>query len=389
MSCLLSQRACAQLLGVCERTVRHWDQGRNRVPWSAVRLLRILRAGEIPARGFDGWRVLDGGRFVSPEGRVFEASGMAWWSLTCRMAQDWKRERGREAASRPSAGKSLPALASVPDGGAVDLAARSEPGAAAAAEGTSLGAASLPPAEPAFAATAARPVPQGRAAPAAPPREWPLGCADSSARASGCDVAGLGVPSASPPAPGAMPVQSQGRIVPSANRGLKGLKMPDWHQSGIENPISHGLHDAIVASCRHCHVQGAAHGVVHFCPIPGTPEGRSDGLRGALGDLPQRPVCGGAARLPRREEQAAGAGGGAGTTGCVCDCPGVDPGGGAEGRSESALPLRQRPEVQALSRQGLTGAGVGAASFAGEAVNDVPQLSGVEKGETVQGVVHE
>jgi len=60
----LSQHRCAELLGVCVRTVRHWDRGRNRVPWSVVRLLRILRGGELPATGFDGWTVRDGGRLV-------------------------------------------------------------------------------------------------------------------------------------------------------------------------------------------------------------------------------------------------------------------------------------------------------------------------------------
>ena len=74
MSLGLGQRACAKLLGVCLRTVRHWDRGRNRVPWSAVRLLRILRGGELPATDWDGWRVLDGGRLVTPAGVTFSAS---------------------------------------------------------------------------------------------------------------------------------------------------------------------------------------------------------------------------------------------------------------------------------------------------------------------------
>ncbi|HEY7873411.1 MAG TPA: hypothetical protein VIC31_11910, partial [Rudaea sp.] len=42
LTCLLSQRACADLLGVGLRSVRNWDHGRSRVPWPVVRLLRIL-----------------------------------------------------------------------------------------------------------------------------------------------------------------------------------------------------------------------------------------------------------------------------------------------------------------------------------------------------------
>jgi len=56
-ACLLNRKACAAFLGVCERTIRHWDTGRNRVPWAAVkllrrlrlRLLRLLRLGDLGA----------------------------------------------------------------------------------------------------------------------------------------------------------------------------------------------------------------------------------------------------------------------------------------------------------------------------------------------------
>ena len=47
LGCLLSQRACAEFLGVAVRTVRAWDRGRVRVPWAVVRLLRLLRCGEL------------------------------------------------------------------------------------------------------------------------------------------------------------------------------------------------------------------------------------------------------------------------------------------------------------------------------------------------------
>ena len=56
--CLLSNtKAAARYLGVCERTIRHWDTGRNRVPWSVVRLLRLLRCGDLGALAdeWDGW----------------------------------------------------------------------------------------------------------------------------------------------------------------------------------------------------------------------------------------------------------------------------------------------------------------------------------------------
>jgi DNA-binding transcriptional regulator YiaG len=46
-SCLLSIKGCACLLGCSPWTVRAWDRGQNRVPWSAVKLLRLFRLGDL------------------------------------------------------------------------------------------------------------------------------------------------------------------------------------------------------------------------------------------------------------------------------------------------------------------------------------------------------
>ena len=48
-SCFLNRKACAEFLGVSVRTVRYWDTGQHRVPWSAVRLLRLKRIGDLGA----------------------------------------------------------------------------------------------------------------------------------------------------------------------------------------------------------------------------------------------------------------------------------------------------------------------------------------------------
>lgn len=76
-ACLLNRKACAAFLGVCERTVRHWDAGRNRVPWSAVRRLRLLRCGDLGALHDDwaGWALTPRGELVSMNGYRFEP----WW----------------------------------------------------------------------------------------------------------------------------------------------------------------------------------------------------------------------------------------------------------------------------------------------------------------------
>ena len=109
LTCLLSQRACADLLGVGLRSVRNWDRCVSRVPWAVVRLLRILRNGELPGDAWAGWR-LWGDTLWTPEGHAVRAGEASWLSLLVRQARGY-----RELATRLSAGKGLPAGAAVAD----------------------------------------------------------------------------------------------------------------------------------------------------------------------------------------------------------------------------------------------------------------------------------
>lgn len=86
-SCLLSRQRAAEYLGVSVRTIRHWDAGRNRVPWSVVRLLRLRRAGELGGLldGWEGWTIWRD-RLVSPCGRVYLERDMRHWWLTIEQA---------------------------------------------------------------------------------------------------------------------------------------------------------------------------------------------------------------------------------------------------------------------------------------------------------------
>lgn len=94
--CLLSRKACAAFLGVCERTVRHWDSGRNRVLWSAVRLLRLLRCGDLGALRdeWDGWTLNRLG-LHSPNGYVFQPWRMAAWPMVAEQARFWRQDYDR------------------------------------------------------------------------------------------------------------------------------------------------------------------------------------------------------------------------------------------------------------------------------------------------------
>jgi hypothetical protein len=97
-SCFLSRQACAAFLGVSLRTVRYWDAGRSRVPWSVVRLLRLFRAGDVGGLNdaWAGWYLNPRtGELVSPNGYSFQPGSLAAWSLTCEQARFWRRDYDR------------------------------------------------------------------------------------------------------------------------------------------------------------------------------------------------------------------------------------------------------------------------------------------------------
>ncbi|WP_343883958.1 VC1465 family Xer recombination activation factor, partial [Rhodanobacter caeni] len=114
-ACLLNRKACAEYLGVSLRTVRYWDAGRNRVPWSAVRLLRLLRTGDLGALcdEWAGWTINRLG-LHAPAGRTYRERDMRHWWLTIEQAHLFREHY--EATTRPAAGRTVPAAAKVAAG---------------------------------------------------------------------------------------------------------------------------------------------------------------------------------------------------------------------------------------------------------------------------------
>jgi hypothetical protein len=96
---------------VSVRSVRNWDHGRSRVPWMAVRLMRILRNGELLPAAWSGWRLWDD-TLWSPEGKGFKAYELSWWSNTAAMARLW---REAQRLARLSAAEGPPVVARVRD----------------------------------------------------------------------------------------------------------------------------------------------------------------------------------------------------------------------------------------------------------------------------------
>lgn len=90
MLAAMDRKGVSELLRVTVRTVKNWEQGKSRVPYSAYRLLRIHGCYDLPGAAWSGWR-LAGDTLWSPERRGFRPFDLAWWGLTVAMAREWKR----------------------------------------------------------------------------------------------------------------------------------------------------------------------------------------------------------------------------------------------------------------------------------------------------------
>jgi transcriptional regulator with XRE-family HTH domain len=87
---VLSIKETAGRLRVTEHTVRNWEAGRARVPYSALELLQTWFCYHLPGDSWKGWR-LRGDALYSPEGLAFHSHDAAWWSLTCAMAREFRK----------------------------------------------------------------------------------------------------------------------------------------------------------------------------------------------------------------------------------------------------------------------------------------------------------
>lgn len=346
-SCLLGNRkAAAAYLGVCVRTIRHWDAGRCRVPWSVVRLLRLLRAGELGGllEGWDGWTIYRD-RLVSPDGRDYRERDMRQLWLTLTQARLFRE--GYDAATLPVSG-GMDAAASVQG--------------ACRGSGTTV---TVPP--PALA---------GQHAPPGTPAER-----QRQGKASSCQTAlealqrGDGLRGAEGDAqPDALGFISNGTSEPGKGESAQRRGLP-----GLQVTSERRQNDVI------------------------SPRGASDGKDPAYGALAAR-----AGRASRRRGRRTGAdrervhgaggaqlGGLSGQAACPVrrarPCPpvvqGDGPSGGkrGQGRPQRALPVRQRPKVQAVPRE--TGGGLRCDTRPSLTADRVPRLLNTTGGDAPEGMM--
>ena len=307
-SCLLSRRATAEFLGVAVRTVAYWEAGRCRVPWSVVRLLRIVRLGDLGALSprWAGWH-LTGGALHSPEGRAFSPYESNWWALLVAQAQAFRAGRVRLGG----AGAAAPARPQ-----AVPLQPAAGEDARPAADGAGHGQGVFP-----LNALEGVPVPiEDRGAAGS---QWEPG-----ARAQPAPGAGL-VPfnTSGTETSGTQHLCGLQPVLPSAIMG------PQWPYS--ETPTH------------------APNRQVEPAPAPG-PQGPSRSGRGVQRPEPQCPVRDGPAvlcalsGLEGPEGLRCGGGWPSGPGSSGSGAVRSSSGGGAGRGTECPLPLRQRQEVQAL-----------------------------------------
>jgi transcriptional regulator with XRE-family HTH domain len=69
----MSQKETAAFLGVTVRTLRNWENGTNRIPYPAFKLIRMRAGGIVHAPGWDGWRFGCDGALFAPDGRSFKS----------------------------------------------------------------------------------------------------------------------------------------------------------------------------------------------------------------------------------------------------------------------------------------------------------------------------
>ncbi|ACM33325.1 VC1465 family Xer recombination activation factor [[Acidovorax] ebreus] len=90
---------CAKNFHVTERTLHNWETGKNDIPYTAYRLLRLLNGMELPGESWAGW-YFAGGTLYTPEGYPLTGKDGSWWSLLVRRAAMFdEMVRGRGGAT--------------------------------------------------------------------------------------------------------------------------------------------------------------------------------------------------------------------------------------------------------------------------------------------------
>lgn len=89
----------AKALDVTERTIQNWENGGSRIPWMAMRMLRILRGYALPGVHWEGWTVR-GDTLFAPNGHSFTAANLAYIENVFAMARLWRQMYSRQGRAK-------------------------------------------------------------------------------------------------------------------------------------------------------------------------------------------------------------------------------------------------------------------------------------------------
>lgn len=93
MTAGLTQDQACEYLGVSRRTIYNWENGINRIPYPAFKLLRMRAGAIVHVQGWDGWRYARDGALVTPDGRTFQPWELQNLQLVVSLARRYIEHR--------------------------------------------------------------------------------------------------------------------------------------------------------------------------------------------------------------------------------------------------------------------------------------------------------
>lgn len=96
-------QATADELGVDVRTIRNWERGQTRIPYSAFRLLRLLAGYKLVGKDWEGWS-FGQNKLWTPEGRSFDHYHLRYVSIFISIARHFLKTREATAAEHSTFG---------------------------------------------------------------------------------------------------------------------------------------------------------------------------------------------------------------------------------------------------------------------------------------------
>lgn len=95
---VLTRTAAGAFLGVTERTIRNWEEGRSKIPYAAFKLLRCYSGFELPHPSWEGF-TFHKDTLWSPDRRAYRADDLGQLGVILAKARYWSQDYERR---RPS-----------------------------------------------------------------------------------------------------------------------------------------------------------------------------------------------------------------------------------------------------------------------------------------------